>query len=133
MKLLDTHVLLWLAEGSTELGRRARQEADEALLADRLAVSAITFWEAAQLSVAGRLRFEVRLTVWRRRLLSLGLTEIPVSGEVGITAAALPEFYGDRADRIIVATAQQHAATLITADQRLLSWRGALDRLDARR
>ena len=133
MKLLDTHALIWLAEGSTELGQRARAEVDAALRDEKLSVSAMSFWEAANMSLQGRVRFEVRMTVWRRRLLALGLLELPVTGDIAITAAALGDFFGDTADRIIIATAQLHAATLVTADQRLLTWRGAVDRIDARR
>lgn len=133
MKLLDTHALIWLAEGSPELGQRTRAEADAALRDENLAVSAMSFWEAASMSLQGRVRFEARMTVWRRRLLALGLLELPVTGDIAITAAALGDFVGDTSDRIIVATAQLHAATLVTADQRLLTWRGAVDRIDARR
>jgi PIN domain nuclease of toxin-antitoxin system len=43
--LFDTHVLLWYTKGLAELGASARALADEALSQDRLAVSAITFWE----------------------------------------------------------------------------------------
>ncbi|HUO85148.1 MAG TPA: PIN domain-containing protein [Thermoanaerobaculia bacterium] len=34
--------------------------------------------------------------------------------------------HGDLADRIIVATALEHDATLITADERILSWKRRL-------
>ena len=47
MILLDTHALIWLAEGDPQLGDRARQLADAALTRDALGVSVITFWETA--------------------------------------------------------------------------------------
>jgi PIN domain nuclease of toxin-antitoxin system len=46
---------------------------------------------------------------------------------------ALAGLHSDPADRIIVATALAHDATLITADERLLAWRGPLKTHDARR
>ena len=40
---------------------------------------------------------------------------------------------GDPIDRLIVATALERGATLVTADEWLLGWRGTLERHDARR
>ena len=98
---------------------------------DDVAVSAITFWEIAMLGNKGRLRFPENVGLWRRELLGQGLVEIPVDGEIGIHANALPSFHADPADRIIVATAQG-GHRLVTADDRILRWSGDLNRLDAR-
>jgi PIN domain nuclease of toxin-antitoxin system len=57
---------------------------------------------------------------------------VPRLGEIGIAAAQLQDLHGDPADRIILATALHHRATLVTADQRLLAWTGPLERHDAR-
>ena len=64
-------------------------------------------------------------------VLGQGLIEIPVDGDIGIRASALPDFHSDPADRIIVATALS-GHRLVTADERILDWDGSLDRLDAR-
>ncbi len=133
MILLDTHALIWLAEGLADLGPEARHAADDALAEDTLAVSAISFWEIAMLADKGRLRAVQPLPAWRRELLDSGLTEIPVTGEVGLEAVALPDLHPDPVDRIIVASASLHRATLLTADRRLLDWAGPLRRIDARR
>ena len=71
------------------------------------------------------------VTAWRRDLLGQGLIEIPVDGDIGIRANALADFHADPADRIIVATALR-GHRLVTADERILTWAGSLDRLDAR-
>jgi len=130
--LLDTHTLVWLTEGHHELGRRAREAADAALVAGRLTVSAITFWEIAMLHEKGRLRLRQPLPAWRSELLDAGLVEIPVTGEIGIAAATLPDFHPDPADRLIAATASIRRAKLITADERVLEWDGPLLSQDAR-
>ena len=70
---------------------------------------------------------------FRRRVLAGGANEIPVTGAIGIAAVTLPDLHGDPADRIIVATALAHDATLLTADRQLLGWSGPLKRHDARR
>lgn len=131
--LLDTHVLIWLDQGNPRLGRRARRMADAALGGQRLVVSAISFWETALLAQMGRIELSQSLDRWRAELLDRGLQEIAVSGEIAIGAAALPEFHPDPADRIIVATATLLGSVLISADQRILRWPGALRRQDAGR
>ncbi len=133
MILLDTHALLWLAEGMPELGKEARRLSDEALKKDSLAVSAISFWEAAMLQEKRRIQLFQPVSAWRESLLELGLAEIAVTGEIGIAAVALPNFHADPADRIIVATAANHGAALITADQLILGWAGSLHKHNARR
>jgi PIN domain nuclease of toxin-antitoxin system len=78
-----------------------------------------------------RLRLEQGVTSWRAELLSLGLTEEPLDGETGVAAEMLEGFHGDPADRMIVATALQTDAMLLTADEKILAWPGPLRRLDA--
>jgi len=130
--LLDTHVLVWLTQGSSEMGAAARETANQALAGDQLAVSGITFWEIAMLHRKQRLRLLQPLCAFRRDVLELGVVEIPVTGEIGIEAATLQEMHSDPADRMIVATASLSRATLLTADQRILDWAGALHTFDAR-
>jgi PIN domain nuclease of toxin-antitoxin system len=130
--LLDTHALIWLAEGHPQLGDRARQLADNALAHDGLGVSAITFWEIAMLHQRRRIQLLPPVAAWRQRLIEHGVREWPVTGEVGMAAAALLEFHPDPADRFITATALLYGATLVTADDRILAWSGTLQRHDAR-
>lgn len=132
MILLDTHVLVWLTQGSSELGAVAQDTANEALAGDQLAVSGITFWEIAMLHRKQRLRIMQPLGAFRRDVLNLGVIEVPVTGEIGIEAATLDDLHSDPADRIIVATASLTRSTLLTADQRILGWDGALHSIDAR-
>ena len=79
-----------------------------------------------------RVSFDISVTGWRSRWLSAGLTEIPVTGEIGIVASEFEELHSTPADRIIVATALLTGATLATADERILAWNGSLKRIDAR-
>ncbi len=132
MILLDTHVLVWHTKGLDALGAQAKALADRALLQDELGVSAITFWEVEMLIVRGRLALMQDTTAWRQELLDQGLIEIPVAGDIGIMAAALPDFHRDPADRFITATALHYGAQLVTADERLLGWTGTLLRHNAR-
>ncbi|MGB0910908.1 MAG: type II toxin-antitoxin system VapC family toxin [Nitrospirales bacterium] len=133
MIILDTHVLVWLAEGLPTLGKQARKIADRALADDELSVSAISFWEIALLQQRGRLILEQPIGAWRVRLLELGLHEIPVNGEIGIMATTMKNFHQDPADRFITATALLSGSSLVTADKKILDWSGKVRRFNANR
>jgi PIN domain nuclease of toxin-antitoxin system len=64
-------------------------------------------------------------------VLSLGIQEVALTGDVAIAAAQLEGFHADPADRIIAATTSLLDGTLVTADQRILEWKGTLRRQDA--
>ncbi len=52
-----------------------------------------------------------------------GIVEEPVSATIALYAASLPpEFHGDPADRIIVATAAVLAVPLVTRDARIVAY-----------
>ncbi len=133
MILLDTHVLVWLEYGSSRLGKQSLSIIDKALHDGKLAVSAVTFWEIAMLIEKKRLVPDIEPDIWRRDLLRIGLNEIPLRGDTAILAGRLQRLHGDPADRIIVATAIDHSATLVTADKKILDWEGLPQVLDASR
>jgi PIN domain nuclease of toxin-antitoxin system len=128
--LLDTHVLLWERFGYGNLGRRARGVIERAVRDGEVAISAITFWEVAMLHEKRRLTLLRDIASWREGLLRDGLVEIPMDGEIATRAGLLRDLPGEPADRVIVATALA-GHRLITADQHILDWPGALSRLDA--
>ena len=130
MILLDTHAAIWLAIDQG-LGKQSQRIADKALADDRLAISAISFWELAMLIAKRRLRAVKSANEQRMKLLAAGIRELPLTGEIAILAAELENLHGDPADRIIAATAIAHDAMLMTADANLLRWRHRLKRQDA--
>ena len=133
MILLDTHVLIWLDQNTSDLGASCRAATDRALLDNALAVSAISFWEVAMLVEKKRLALDMKVSAWHRDLLAAGVRELTVDGRIGIRAASLAGLHRDAADRLIAATAEIFGATLMTADQRLLDWKSEIPRLDARK
>jgi len=129
--LLDTHVLVWLCEGSDRLGKKALNLINQALASEQLAVATISFWEIAMLVEKGRLEMSTDLADFRHKLLADGLNEVTLSGSTAIKAAALAGFHGDPADRIITATALDEGAKLVTADKNILSWPGLKEKINA--
>ncbi len=131
--LVDTHVRLWADRDDPALGSAARHRIDEASRRQALAVSAVSFCGVALLQARARIRLRLPVAQWRRDLIAGGPVELAVDGEIGIAAVALDGFHADPADRMIVSTAVLKGATLLTADERILKWPGALPRHDARR
>ena len=124
MILLDTHVLVWLDQGSDLLGGKARRVIEQSHQKEEVAIAAISFWEIGMLIEKGRLAFKGSLTEWRVSLLMSGFVELPADGNVALAAASLKSFLGDPVDRMISATALNQDARLVTADDRLLGHRG---------
>ena len=122
MILLDTHVLLWLRQGSPKLGKTAIQLIDENFKKNTLAVSAISFWEISLLQIKGRIQLSQELVSWRNNVLDDGIHEFPINGATGIYSNQLIDFHQDPADRLIVATALLNKAILLTADSKILEW-----------
>jgi PIN domain nuclease of toxin-antitoxin system len=68
---------------------------------------------------AGKLRFDRPLAAWVEQALTADprLTLLPLSPSVAIAAVDLQWDHRDPADRLIVATALVHEATLATGDE----------------
>ena len=132
MIVLDTHVLAWADFDERRLGRNARALLKRLWRSGQIAVCALSFWEAALLESRGRLKLPAAADEWRGELLAGGLVELAVDGSVAIRAIGLGAMSNDPVDRLIVATALQHDAELMTADERLLRWPHPLVRHDAR-
>ncbi len=131
MILLDTHVLVWVTEGSARLGKRAKRRIEQAFHDGQAATSAFSFWEIATLMLAGRLRGSRTPDEFRAAVVRAGVIEIPVDGEIAILSTRLAGMHGDPADRLIVATALARGAVLVTADPKILAAKGGPQRLDA--
>jgi PIN domain nuclease of toxin-antitoxin system len=99
---------------------------------NKVAVSAISFWEAGVLTERGRFRPAVPIAEWRVRWLDAGLIEFPLDGAILIRALDLATLPPDPADRFIVATTLVAQAKLVTVDEKILAWKGAMARHDAR-
>ena len=132
MIILDTHVLLWMDRNDMALGAQARRCITDAWQTEGIAVSAISFWEAALLAQRGRITLPVTAETWRMDLLHAGVAEIPLDGKIALMAASMLDFHKDPADRFIVSSAIVQAALLVTADSEILTWAGELRTLDAR-
>ena len=127
--LLDTHVLVWLLNNSDRISAGVHGQIEEAADQDLLFVSAITPWEIAMLVTKGRLRLNRDVADWIDAALGLpGIHLEPLSPAIAVASTRLPptrqsgQVHPDPADRILIATARNIDATLVTADERMLDY-----------
>ena len=130
--LLDTHVWIWSQEDPVRLGPQAKR----LLLGPEHEnhVCTISTLELARLVAVGDIKVSIALQEWvERGLRAIQARTVQISHEIAMGAYALPgTFHKDPADRLLVAAARCHELTLLTADERILSYRGVRSR-DARK
>jgi PIN domain nuclease of toxin-antitoxin system len=122
--LLDTHAAIWVTEDQP-IASTATEAIEAAYRAgSTVFVSAITAWEIGLLVSRNRLCLVARPERWFQRLLAIpGVRLADLSPDILIASSFLPgNPPRDPADRIILATARDLGATLITRDRLLLKY-----------
>jgi PIN domain nuclease of toxin-antitoxin system len=122
--LLDTHAAIWITRNE-QLAPRAAHAMNAAYqAAESVFVSPITAWEVGLLVERKRLNLLMPPQRWFSRLLDVpGMRLAELSPEILIASSFLPGTPPrDPADRILLATARDLGATLITRDRALLKY-----------
>ncbi len=117
MIILDTHAWIWLLAAPEELSQAALSAVEEA--GPHLLISAISVWELFMLVKKGRLELTVPpasfVTVTNR---DPRFQVIPVDERVARRSVELPDIHADPADRMILATAAELGAPIVSKDGR---------------
>lgn len=81
----------------------------------------MSVWETCRLAQSQRISLATPLETWVRDLTTLPeLSFIPLDNQIVYQSSILPGiFHKDPADRIIVATALIHRATIVTSDLKI--------------
>lgn len=117
--LLDTHVLIWLVEGSDSLSQAARQGIENE--DNSLYLSIASLWEITIKMSLGKLQLGISLDrVVESYLLPSGIEIIPIHLNHLLVLRDLPLHHRDPFDRILISQAQAEELTLVSRD-RLLS------------
>jgi PIN domain nuclease of toxin-antitoxin system len=122
--LLDTHAAIWITDDQP-LAKGAVEAIDGAYRAGgTIFVSAITAWEVGLLTSRNRLSLVARPERWFQQLLAIsGVRLADLSPDILIASSFLPGTPPrDPADRILLATARDLGATLVTRDRLLLEY-----------
>lgn len=115
MILLDTHIWHWWVNQIP--GRLSPATIDLIEDADEVGVSAISCFEMAWLVRHGRIELDLSFEEWLQTVEQAGIVRfLPVTHRIGAAAVALPEHHKDPQDRLIIATALQLNARLLSFD-----------------
>jgi PIN domain nuclease of toxin-antitoxin system len=122
--LLDTHVWVWWNMQPRKLSGRVRALISAVERDDELLLSAISLWEFAKLIEKQRLVISCDPEEWIRVALEMPkLRLVPLSPSIAYRSTILPKpFHDDPADQIIVASAREENATILTSDERIRSY-----------
>ncbi len=125
--LLDTHLLLWAAAQPEKLSPAALAliEAPE----NELLFSAASIWEITIKAGLGRQDFVVEPGLIRRGLLDNGYDELPVRSAHAVALTRLSALHKDPFDRILVAQAQVEGIVLVTSDDAVSQYPGAIQKV----
>ncbi len=121
--LLDTHVWIWLMLGE-KLNVKAQTLIEKHAESGHLFISCISLWEVSMLAAKNKIHLDRPCNEWITAALNEPqINLITLTPSIAVESAYLPgEFHGDPADRIIVATARIEVLTLLTRDEKILSY-----------
>lgn len=113
--VLDTHIWVWwLNDKSSYL---STGQIDDIEQAGRVAVSVISCFEIAQLVKRERLILPLSINDWLQEALApAGIELFPLSPAIACCAVALTDIHKDPFDRMIIATALNYQAKLMSVD-----------------
>jgi len=122
--LLDTHTWIWWNMQPRKLTGRIRSLISTPSRYEELLLSAISPWEFAKLLEKRRLAISCDPDEWIRQALEMPkLRLVPLTPTLAYRSTVLPQpFHGDPADQIIVATAREENATVLTSDERIRAY-----------
>ena len=107
--LLDTHVILWMADAKKRVPAPICNLEDHHYYA-----SVCSIFEATFKKYHGKIRADVALMF--EKLGNNNVKFLPVTKEDAELAGTLPNIHGDPIDRFIIAQAKNRNLTLVTAD-----------------
>lgn len=126
MIVLDTHAWIWWVSDPRQLSAAARRRIEQAVADSAVHVSAMSCWEVSLLVRRRRLELSMPLDEWIGHSESLPyLHFVAVDPQIALRSNALPgPWHQDPADRIILATALQLGAVLVSKDGKLRRQQG---------
>ena len=123
--VLDTHTWVWWHMNPKKLSQKVRRLVADVDAYEELLLSAISPWEFSKLLEKKRIGISCDPEEWIRSALEMPKFRlVPLSPVLAYRSTALPQpFHSDPADQIIVATARDENATILTKDERILTYR----------
>ena len=111
--LLDTHALLWYAQGNEALSSRARQRMDKG----RCFYSIVSLWEIAIKQTLGKIECHRSIPELADFCEQAGFLRLFITPEHIEGVKGLPAIHGDPFDRLLVSQALAEDLSIITCDR----------------
>jgi PIN domain nuclease of toxin-antitoxin system len=113
--LLDTHTVLWMIQGDSNLSDRARAiiESSET----KLYFSIASLWEIAIKVGLGKLKLDHSLPALTELLQQLDIETLPIMVADLESYLSLPLHHRDPFDRILIAQAMHHDLVIVSRDE----------------
>lgn len=117
--LLDTHTWVWWNMAPEKLSSGTRAAIEQTEQYTEILLSAISPWEFCKLLEKGRIGISCDPEEWMSEALRMPkLRLVPLTPKVCCRSTMLPApFHDDPADQIIVATAREENATILSKDR----------------
>lgn len=110
--LLDTHAILWYAQGLPSLSTSAR----DAMEREECFFSIASLWEIAIKQRLGKLSFAASIPAISTFCEAAGFRPLGIIPAHAEAVKALPDIHRDPFDRMLVAQAQVEGLTVVTTD-----------------
>lgn len=122
--LLDTHTWVWWNMRPQNLSQKVAQLIEDEDGYAELLLSAISVWEFSKLLEKEKIGISCKPEEWINAALEMPkLRFVHLAPVIAYGSTVLPKpFHDDPADQIVVATAREENATILTKDQRILNY-----------
>lgn len=126
--LLDTHVWIWLMLGSNELSKDFIKSIKTAQENENILISPISIWEIGMLEAKNKIRLDRDCQDWIDHALNHeGIKLVALTPRIAIQSSRLPgdlpgDLHGDPADRLLIATAHEENAVLVSCDSKIIDY-----------
>lgn len=122
--LLDTHVWLWTMLGSSILNKGFIQAFERNLKTQGVLISTMSIWEIGTLVNKKLIEIEMDVLDWVNQALDIpGVQMTHITPRIAVQSTRLPgKIHGDPVDRLLIATAYEENAVLVTCDKKILDY-----------
>ncbi len=123
--MLDTHTWIWWHMNPKKLSQKVKRIVGNTNRYDELLLSAISPWEFSKLIEKKKIGISCDPEDWINIALDMPKFRlVPLSPVLAYRSTVLPQpFHNNSADQIIVATAREENATILTKDERILTYK----------
>lgn len=122
--LLDTHVFVWIMNDKPLLTKEFKKSFEFVFKKHGALLSPMSVWEIGMLVDKKRIDLDMDVLEWVNRALELsGMFLCPITPRIAILSSRLPgEIHFDPVDRLLIATAHEENAVLVTCDKKILRY-----------